>query len=123
MPFGYPTQCTPVHAASANAANAIASAAMPAVPGKINYVTGFEITAGGATAAALVLATLTGISGGTASYVIAVPAGATLTAPPMVVQFLFPVPASAVNTAITLSLPALGAGSTNAAVSIHGFCA
>lgn len=121
MAFGYPDTAVPAHFASANVANNPAVAAIPAVSGKTAYCIGFEITSGGATAAALVLATLAGILGGTASYVIGVVAGVTLQNTPLVVKFQMPVPASAVNQAITLTLPALGAGNTNAAVSLHGF--
>lgn len=121
MAYGYPTQCVPVDAASGNGANAQITATLPAVVGKTNYVTGFEITGGGATAAALVVATLAGVLGGTISYVFGVPAGATVACAPLIVEFLFPIPAAALNTAIVLTLPALGAGSTNAAVSLHGF--
>lgn len=118
---GMPAGATPVNAASGNVAAASAVATMPAVAGKTNYVIGFEITAGGATAAALVLATLTGLLGGTMTYVFAAPAGAAVGATPLIVQFQRPIPASAVNTAITLTLPSLGVGNTNAAVAIHGF--
>lgn len=118
---GLPSGATAVNAASGNVANAVATATLAAVAGKTNYVTGFEITAGGATAAALVAATLTGILGGTATYIYAAPAGAAVGATPLIVQFQTPIPASAVNTAIAISLPALGAGNTNAAVAIHGF--
>lgn len=121
MAFGYPNQTTPVHAASGNVANAIAAASLAAVSGKTAWCTGFEITAGGATAAALVLATLAGIRGGTATYVYGAPAGAAVQGAPLCVKFQVPVPASAINTAITISLPALGVGNTNAAVVIHGF--
>lgn len=121
MAHGYPNQTVPVHAASGNVANASAAASLPAVADKRVYCTGFEITAGGATAAALVAATLAGILGGTATYVFGTPAGATLQAVPLVVKFQMPIPASAINTAITITLPALGAGNTHAAVAIHGF--
>lgn len=121
MAFDYPNQCTPAGAASGNVANAIASASLAAVAGKRAYVTGFEITAGGATAAALVLATLAGVLGGTKSYVFGAPAGAAVQGTPLIVSFKHPIPASAINTAITISLPALGAGNTNASVNIHGF--
>lgn len=117
----FPAGATPVNAASGNVAAAVAAATLPAVAGKTNYVTGFEITAGGATAAALVAATLAGILGGTATYIFAAPAGATVGAAPLIVTFRKPLPASAVNTAITISLPSLGAGNTNASVNIHGF--
>lgn len=121
MAHGYPQQTTPVHAASGNVANASAAATIPAVAGKTAYVTGFEITAGGATAAALVEATLAGIRGGTATYIFGAPAGAAVQATPLIVKFQMPIPASAPNTAISITLPALGAGNTKAAVAIHGF--
>lgn len=121
MAYGYPDQTTPAHAASGNVANATAAATLAAIPGKTAYCTGFEITGGGATAAALVTATLAGILGGTATYIFGAPAGATVQATPLCVKLQVPIPASALNTAITLSLPALGAGNTNAAVTIHGF--
>ncbi|HEX7891467.1 MAG TPA: hypothetical protein VF522_19100 [Ramlibacter sp.] len=121
MAFGYPNTAVPVHAASGNVANAAATATIQAVAGKTAYCTGFEITAGGATAAALVAATLAGILGGTATYTFGTPAGATAVATPLTVEFNMPIPASALNTAIVLTLPALGAGNTNAAVTLHGF--
>lgn len=121
MAHGYPTQTYPAHAASGNVANAAAAASLAAVPGRTAYVTGFEITAGGATAAALVEATLAGLRGGTATYIFGAPAGATAIAQPLIVKFQMPLPASAINTAITITLPALGAGNTKAAVAIHGF--
>jgi hypothetical protein len=121
MAHGYPNQTTPVHAASGNVANASAAATIPAVAGKRAYVTGFEITAGGATAAALVDAALSGILGGTATYTFGAPAGAAVQAVPLIVKFQMPIPASAINTAIAITLPALGAGNTKAAVAIHGF--
>lgn len=121
MAFGYPDQTTPVHAASGNVANAAAAASLAAVAGKTAWCTGFEITAGGATAAALVLAALSGIRGGTATFIFGAPAGATAQAVPLYGRFDMPIPASAINTAITITLPALGAGNTNAAVVIHGF--
>ena len=40
---------------------------------------------------------------------------------PMTVVFNPPLPASAVNTAIVLTLPALGLGNTNAAAVAHGY--
>lgn len=112
-----------VNVSSGNVANAAAVATMPAVAAKTNYVTGFEITATGATAAAVVLAALAGIAGGTINYVFAAPAGVTTSATPLTVVFSQPIPASAVNTAITLTLPALGAGNTNAITTLHGYVA
>lgn len=116
-----PNGATALHASSGNQANAPAVATLPAVAGVTNYVTGFMISAGGATAAALVVATLTGLLGGTASIVYGAVLGATLADQPVIVTFPNPIPASAVNTAIVLTLPALGAGNTNAVVELFGY--
>ena len=110
-----------VQASSGNVAAATATAAIPAVALKTNYITGFQINAGGATAGACVTATVAGLLGGTLSYTYCSVTGAGLPSPPLVVAFVPPLPASAVNTAITLSVPSLGAGNTNATANIQGF--
>lgn len=107
--------------ASGNVANATATATVPAVAGRTNYITGFEVTGAGATAASVVSFTITGLLGGTSTWSIVAPAGATTSIVPLTISFPIPVPASAVNTAIVASLPALGAGNTNAAVVLRGF--
>jgi hypothetical protein len=112
---------TPVIKTSGNVAAAVATATLPAVSGKTNYLTGFDITSSGSTAAAVVLAALTGLLGGTINYVYATVAGATLANPTLSVRFDIPLPASAANTAISLSLPTLGAGNTNAVVNLYGY--
>lgn len=111
---------TAVGASSGNVANAQAQASLAAVAGKTNYLTGFTITFSGATAASVVLATVTGLAGGTQTFVVAVPAGVTVQGQTLNVDLAVPMPASAANTAITITLPALGAGNTNAAVNIRG---
>lgn len=116
-----PEGATPLHAASGNVAAGSAAVVLPAAPGKTTYATGFEITSGGSTAAALVLATLAGALGGTLTYIYGTVAGATLANAPLIVQFPEAVPASAINTALTLTLPSLGTGNTNAAVVLHGY--
>jgi hypothetical protein len=118
---GYPPGSTPVVNASANGAAGAIAATLAAVASRTNYLTGFEITSGGATAASLVDVTVTGLLGGTATYVLAVVAGATLGNQPLCVQFDPPIPASAVNTAIAVNVPSLGAGNTKARVVAHGF--
>lgn len=65
--------------------------------------------------------TVTGLAGGTRTYVVAVPAGASAPGQPLVVNFPKGIPASAPNTAIVVSCPSLGAGNTNASVNAHGF--
>lgn len=116
-----PTGAVSLNASSGNVANAAAVATFAAVGGKTNYVTAFEITGAGATAASVVVATLDGILGGTMSYVVAVPAGAVLGLSALTVHFTDALPASAVNIAASITLPALGLGNTNAAVALHGY--
>jgi len=112
---------TSVQASSGNVAAGTAAAALPSVTGKTNYLAGFQINAGGATAGACVSATITGLLGGTATYAYCSVTGAGLPSPPLVVSFNPPIPASAVTTAITLSVPSLGAGNTNTSANVQGF--
>lgn len=109
---------------SASAANAAAAnnVTLPGAAGATTYVTGFEVTGDGATAGSIIAVTLTGIVGGTATYYITVPAGAGTAIVPLTDTFLpYGLPASAVNTPITLNVPSFGAGNTNAAAIIRGY--
>jgi hypothetical protein len=65
--------------------------------------------------------TVSGLLGGSRIYIFGVPAGAGVPATPLVVDFNPPLPASATNTSIAVSMPTLGAGNTNAAVVAQGF--
>jgi hypothetical protein len=118
---GYPVGATQVNASASTGGNTPISASLPAVLGKTNYITGFEITGSGATLAASVLATVTGVLGGTLTYVAGVVSGILAANPPIIVQFARPVQAAAANQAVTLTLPALGLGNNGAAVNLHGF--
>jgi hypothetical protein len=118
---GYPAGATPLSISSGNVAAAVASATLAAAAGVTTYITGFEMTGAGATAASVVSLTVAGLLGGTCTYSVPVPAGAAVGITPLLVNFIRPLPASAVNTAIVVSCPSLGAGNTNAAVSAHGF--
>ena len=106
---------------SGNVAAATATATLAAVAGKTTYITGFSITGAGATAASVVNPTITGLLGGTQTYTLAVTAGATLANTPLNVFFDPAIPASAVNTAIVVSCPSLGAGNTNNTVNAWGY--
>lgn len=119
----YPVGRTALVSASGNKANASAAATLTPGSTVTAYLAGFEITATGATVGLPVIATVTGILGGTLSYIFSAPAGVLVDATPLVVEFSPPLPASAVNTAIVVTLPALGTGNTNAAVVAHGFSA
>lgn len=117
----YPVGASPVNASSGNVANAAAVATLPGVAGKTTYITGFEITGAGATATAVVSVTVAGVVSGTMTYTHAAVAGATLLNTPLIVEFAVPIPASADNTAIVVTVPALGVGNTNSTVVAHGY--
>lgn len=118
---GVPEGATPITAASGNVANANAVATLAGVASKTTYIQGFQLTASGATAASVVSVTVTGLISGTATYTFTFPAGATAAAQPLIVEFPAPIPASAVNTAIVVTLPAGGSGNTNATANAQGF--
>lgn len=116
----FPAGAVPV-ASQAAGANSSAAATLAAAVGKRTYVTGIQVTAGGATANILAGAVLSGVLGGSIGYVVSVPAGVGLDTRPIIVSFSPPLPASADNTAIVLTLGALGAGNTSSSVAIQGF--
>jgi hypothetical protein len=105
---------------SGNVANANAVATLAGAAGKTTYIWGFTLTAGGATAGLPVIATVAGLLGGTQSFIFDFAAGATAGST-FVYNFPVPWPASAQNTAIVVTLPAGGAGNTNAAATAMGF--
>lgn len=107
---------------SGNLAATAGAATLPGVAGKTTYITGFEVTGSGATAATKVLVTVTGLVGAaTKTYVMVVPAANNTSIQPLIVQFPAPLPANAANTAIVVNLPSFGVGNLNAAVSASGF--
>lgn len=118
---GLPPGAASVMVSSGNVANGSAAAALPAVASKTNYCTGIQVTASGATTGLPVTVTLAGILGGTLSFTFTFPAGVLVPATPLNIQFHAPIPASAVNTAITLTVPAGGAGNTNTTANIQGY--
>lgn len=91
------------------------------VAGKYSYVEGFLITGLGATSAASIDVTLTGLVGGTWTFSIAIPAGATVQTTPLQVNFPRPRRSTAVNTAIVLNVPSFGTGNTKAQATIFGY--
>jgi hypothetical protein len=89
----------------------------------LTYISGFEITFSNPTAAVTLAITVTGVQGGTLNYTQQVlAAGAAVPPPvPMIVEFPEPIPASALNAAIAVVVPALGAGASGISVVAHGF--
>jgi hypothetical protein len=111
---------TAVQASSGNVANANAIATLPAQAGHFTYISGFTATASGSTSALAVTLTITNV-GTTMNYTFVFPAGVGVPAQPLTVNFNPPIPASAVNTTIVVTLPPGGAGNTNASVTAWGF--
>lgn len=112
---------TPLTASSGNTANAAAVATLPATAGRTNYICGFALNSSGSTGAAVVSPTVVGVVTGTMTFAYSTVAGATLANASLVVNFGACVPASAPNTAIVVTLPALGAGNTNATANAWGY--
>jgi hypothetical protein len=119
-PFGYGGQIF-ITSSAANPA-AANNVNIPGVAGLTSWITGFEITGDGATAGSIIAVTLTGVISGTKTYFLTIPAGVGTAITPLIVEFPAPgIPASGVNTAITLNVPSFGAGNTNAAASLNGY--
>ena len=85
------------------------------------YLAGFEVTGSGATAGLPVTVTVAGLLGGSRLYTYSFAVGALVGNVPLIVEFDPPLPASAVNTAISVTCPASGLGGTNNTVVAHGF--
>lgn len=117
----YPAGATPLTGSSGNVANANAVATLTSAANRTAYITGFQITSAGATVGLVVNVTVTGVITGTMTFNYVAPAGVLVMGAPLLVAFPKPVPASAANTNIVVTLPALGAGNTNAAVSAQGY--
>jgi hypothetical protein len=117
----YPVGAVPLMASSGNVANAAATATLNAVTSKTTYVTGFSVTGAGATAGAVVVVTLAGLVGGTASFEYVASVGATVANQPLIITFPEPIPAAFAASIILLTCPALGAGNTNNCATIYGF--
>lgn len=88
-------------------AAAVCTSTMQAVGGRLNYIRGFTVTVGLATSAVTTTFTLSGLAVANLVYEVAesTTAGAQLN-----VQFPFPIPASAKNTAIVGTLAAIANG-------------
>jgi hypothetical protein len=105
-------------AAQANAAT------LPATAGRTQYLEGFDLTGGGATAAGVIEISITGLAAGTLKYemnVLAGVSGPVNAQGGLSIRFPQPQPASGANIAITVTVPSFGAGNTNAAVVAYGF--
>lgn len=117
----YPPGATPVTGSSGNIANNSAVATLAGVAGRTTYITGFSVTGSGAPTALPVTVTVVGTITGTLSYTYSAIAGVLVANTPLVIQYPIAIPASATNTSIVVTCPALGVGSTNNTVTAHGY--
>lgn len=103
--------------ASATATTGSFSATLGAVTGRTNYLCGFVITSGGSSAASVVSVTVAGTISGTMNYAYVFPSSGQ-----GVLGVAFPacIVASASNTAITVTVPGGGTGTT-ASLSVWGY--
>lgn len=118
--YVYPNT-TPLIAGSGNVAAASAVATLTGISTTTVYLSGFEITGSGATAALPVSVTVSGLLGGSRIYTYNFAAGVLVGNTPLIVTFDPPLPASAINTAIAVTCPSGGSGNTNNTVVAHGF--
>jgi hypothetical protein len=116
-------------AAAGSAQNATAGAMVATIAsaaGRTAYITGFDVTGTGATSGVGINVTITGLAtaaGTTLNYGLQIPAGVTvaMTGGGLFVKFDKPLPASAANTNILVSVPSFGSGNTECAVNAYGF--
>jgi len=109
---------------SATAAAAILTLTVPALAGRTAYITAVNIIPGGATAAAVVDATLTNISNGgvaqTMHFTVGAPLGAGVAGSNAGDNF-FPALPIMPGLSSVLTIPSLGAGNTNVSAYITGY--
>lgn len=112
---------TPITATSGNIVNNVAVATLAGTSGKTTYITGFQCTSSGATAGLVGDIAVANTISGSLFYVVAFPASTTTLATPIIVDFGHGVPASAANTAITVTMPAAGSGNTDEVCNAEGY--
>lgn len=116
----YPPNAIPISNGSGNVANAAAIATLAGAPNLTTYLAGFSCQNLGATAASVVQISITGLTGGTLIYEFIFPTIPTIiNTPPS--AFIPPIPASAPNTPIVVTMPAGGAGNLNASCNAWGY--
>jgi hypothetical protein len=116
---GLDARAVQVTVTATGGANAAVVATMPAVPGWVNVIQGYDITGTGATAAALVDITISNL-GVAVSHKAVVPAGVTALCERSV-RFPNGLRATGANLPIAVTLPALGLGSLAATVNVYGY--
>jgi hypothetical protein len=117
---GYPPGAVPIQGSSADVAAASAVATLAAATGKTTWITHFRCTGTGSTTAVGADITVAGLTN-SEIYIMGFASGATVANVPVDVTFSPPQPASAVNTAITVTMATGGTGNLHAACAGEGF--
>ena len=115
-----PSEAVQLIKSSGNVANATAAATLAAAALATTWITGFDMTALGSTAGSAQNATVS-LGATTLSYAFSFPLGATVQAASLSIRFNPPLPASAPDLPITVTLPAGGSGNAHAAVNAYGY--
>jgi hypothetical protein len=89
--------------------------------GKTAWITGFEITGSGSASGGPVTVAITGLLGGTIHYTYTAAIGVLAQNEPLIIEFPDEISASATNTDIVVTCPALGTGNTNNTAVSHGY--
>jgi hypothetical protein len=116
----YPTGATPMLATATGAATGISTSLNPSA-GRTSYLSGVQVTGLGATTGSIVTLGIAGLQGGTLTFYITVPTGATVPIVPLILGFNPALPANGPNTNIFTSLASFGTGNTVANLSTQGF--
>ncbi len=124
-PYGqaYPS---PIASSSGAVVAAQAVATLTAVAGKTTWIEGFDLVGTGATGTSVISVVVSGLLGGSVTIGVNIPAGATVilnAGSPNGVQYRFPtpLPASAQNVNIVVTVPSFGTGNLFANVTAYGF--
>ncbi len=115
MPVG-----VPIYAGSGASGGAAAANSTLVIPAnKMGYLDGFDIDGLGATAGSAIAVTVVGLLGGTLTFEVGIPAGATV---PFTYSKRFnpPLQASAVNTNLVVNVPSFGTGNTQSSSVAYG---
>lgn len=117
----FPSGADPIVASSGHVAAGSAVATLTGIASRISYLCSFNVTSSGSTSALVVEPTVTGLKGGTLTFVYTTVAGVTLKNDALVVPFYPCAPASGRAVDIVVTVPTLGAGNTNIAVNVFGY--
>lgn len=111
---------TVLYASATSSATTTATNTLTIPAGKMGYLDGFDIDGLGATAGAALAVTVTGLAGGTLTFDVGIPAGATVPITPASKRFNPPLQGTTTGVNIVLSVPGFGSGNTAFSANTYG---